>query len=76
MKKASLILTIIVMALSMLTGCKTPVEKPTASPNVPVVSETPAIPSPDLDVSPGPSETVMPAESLKPVESLKPTTTP
>lgn len=76
MKKAILILTIIVMALSMLTGCKTPAGKPTTSPNVPIASETPAIPSPDLDGSPEPGGTMEPTESLKPVESTKPTTTP
>ncbi len=76
MKKASLILTIIVMVLSILTGCKMSTGQPTASPNVPIVSETPAIPSPDLDLSPNPAETMEPTESLKPVESLKPTTTP
>lgn len=82
MKKASLILTIIVLALSVLTGCKPSAVTPTASPNVPIVSETPAIPSPGLDESPMPEETLKPTESLepteslKPVESLKPTTTP
>ena len=82
MKKASIILTIIVMALSVLTGCKAPAGKPTTSPNVPIVSETPAIPSPDITGSPGPDgtmepvESMEPEESLKPVESLKPTTVP
>ena len=36
------------MLLAMFSGCKSNVETPTVSPNVPVVSESPAITSPSI----------------------------
>lgn len=69
MKKISAILSLVLMLLAMLGGCKT---TPAVSPNVPIVSESPAIPSPSPIVSPKPS----PVESPKATAPVKPTASP
>lgn len=61
MKKISAIITLVFMLLAMLGGCKSNVVTPTLSPNVPVVSESPAIPSPEVSTSPAASPAVSPA---------------
>jgi|GEM_PF-3386623 len=63
MKKISAIITMILMLLAMLGGCKSNVVTPTVSPNVPVVSESSAIPSPAVASSPKVSATVKPSAS-------------
>ncbi len=52
MRKLTAIITLALMLLAMLGGCKKATVTPTVSPNVPVVSESPAIPSPAVTASP------------------------
>ena len=70
MKKMTAIITMILMLLAMLSGCKSNATTPTVSPNVPVVSESPAITSPSIGspeatapVSPSASPAASPAAS-------------
>ena len=62
MKKLSAIITMVLMLLAMFSGCKSNVVTPTVSPNVPVVSESPAITSPSV-ASPKATATVKPSAS-------------
>jgi len=52
MKKITVFITLALLLLAMLGGCKTNTTTPSASPNVPVVSQSPAIPSPSVSASP------------------------
>ena len=63
MKKISAIITLGLMLVAMLGGCKSNVVTPTISPNVPVVSTSPAIPSPSPAASPKASAAVKPTAS-------------
>ena len=63
MKKISAYITLALMLLAMLSGCKSNVATPTVSPNVPVVSETPAISSPKVTASPKVSPVASPQAS-------------
>lgn len=59
MKKATVFIALALLVLALLGGCRTGTTVPTASPNVPIVSESPAIPSPVITTSPevSPKET-------------------
>lgn len=72
MKKISAILSLVLMLLALLGGCKANETTPAISPNVPIVSESPAIPSPSPIVSPETS----PEESPKATAPVKPTASP
>jgi len=63
MKKVSVAIALVLMLLAVLGGCKKTTVTPTVSPNVPVVSESPAIPSPSVKTSPAVTGTVSPAAS-------------
>jgi len=63
MKKISAIFSLVLLLLAMLGGCKSNDTTPAVSPNVPIVSESPAIPSPDMSASPDVTETVSPSAS-------------
>ncbi len=63
MKRITAIITLVLMLTALLCACKKNVPAPTASPNVPVVSETPAVPSPDMSASPNVSPKVSPSAS-------------
>lgn len=76
MKKSIAAISMIILLAAMLCGCKRNTVTPTISPNVPVVSESPAIPSPDLSASPKPTATVQPSASLLPAETNIPAVSP
>lgn len=65
MKKIRYTVVLTAAAVMALAGCGKKAETPTPSANVPVVSETPAIESPDMSalVSPMTSEAASPAPS-------------
>ena len=60
MKKNSAIFALVLTLTVLLCGCKSNVVTPTVSPNVPVVSESPAIPSPSMKASPTVSPVISP----------------
>lgn len=66
MKKTTVIIVLALLVLAVLGGCKTGTTVPTASPNVPIVSESPAIPSPDLTESPEASPMTSPSAKTSP----------
>ncbi len=66
MKKTTVIIVLALLVLAVLGGCKTGTTVPTASPNVPIVSESPAIPSPDLTESPEASPMTSPSAKPSP----------
>lgn len=72
MKKISAIFSLVLLLLAMLGGCKSNNTTPAVSPNVPIVSESPAIPSPSPIVSPKASA----VESPKATAPVKPTASP
>ncbi|MBP8640598.1 MAG: hypothetical protein KBI01_06835 [Oscillospiraceae bacterium] len=55
MRKIAAYITLAMMLLAMLSGCKSNIATPSLSPNVPIVSESPAIASPDLTAAPAES---------------------
>jgi len=63
MKTMAAIITLVLLMTVLLCACKNVDVTPTASPNVPVVSESPAIPSPDMSASPTVTATVSPSAS-------------
>lgn len=63
MKKVSAAIVLVLMLLAVLGACKKVDVTPTVSPNVPVVSESPAIPSPSAATSPAATGSVSPAVS-------------
>jgi len=63
MKKVSAVIVLVLMLLAVLGACTKTTVTPTVSPNVPVVSESPAIPSPSAETSPAVTGTVSPAAS-------------
>ncbi|MEA4894110.1 MAG: hypothetical protein VB064_02490 [Oscillospiraceae bacterium] len=69
MKRTTAIIVLALMILAILGGCKTSTTTPSASPNVPVVSESPAIPSPTTGESPAASAKVSPSPSASPETS-------
>lgn len=72
MKKISAIFSLVLLLLAMLGGCKSNNTTPAVSPNVPIVSASPAIPSPSPVTSPKASA----AASPKATAPVKPTASP
>ncbi|NLH01753.1 MAG: hypothetical protein GX488_07650 [Clostridiales bacterium] len=68
MKKFTTIITVFLMLASVLGGCKKATPTPSMSPNVPEVSESPAIPSPEIS----PSATVTPNTGTSPLPTVSP----
>ena len=63
MKKITSIIAVVLVLTSVLGGCKKTTTTP--SPNVPVVSESPAITSPKVSASPSASPKASPVTSPK-----------
>ena len=72
MKKITAIIILSLLVLAMLGGCKNTGTTPSVSPNVPVVSESPAIPSPTTGESPEAS----PSPAASPMVSASPGASP
>lgn len=72
MKKTTAYITLALLLLALLGGCKSNTAKPSASPNVPAVSQSPAIPSPSVSASPKASA----APSASPKASASPAASP
>lgn len=66
MKKITPIIAVFLMLAAVLCGCRQNNVVPTASPNVPIVSESPAIPSPDMTPD---TESPMVSPDVKPDKS-------
>ena len=69
MKKLSLAAALTAAILMSLAGCGTKTATPTPSANVPEVSETPAIPSPDMSALVSPETTGTPSPVPSPMAS-------
>lgn len=69
MKRTTAIITLALLLLAMISGCKTNTTTPSASPNVPVVSQSPAIPSPTTGESPAATGQVSPSPAASPAAS-------
>ena len=63
MKRITAIITLVLLMTVLFCACSNVDDTPTVSPNVPIVSESPAIPSPDMSASPDVTETVSPSAS-------------
>lgn len=63
MKRITAIITLVLILTVLFCGCTKTDVTPTVSPNVPVVSESPAIPSPDMSASPAVTPSASPAVS-------------
>ena len=64
MKKATAFITLALMLMALLGACKKTEVTPTVSPNVPVVSESPAIASPKVSSTPKASAAASPSASV------------
>ncbi|NCB74168.1 MAG: hypothetical protein EOM51_05420 [Clostridia bacterium] len=63
MKTIAAIITLVLLMTVLFCACKNVDVTPTVSPNVPVVSESPAIPSPDMSASPNATANASPSAS-------------
>jgi len=68
MKKITSIIAIFLLMATIFGGCKKTTPTPSASPNVPVVSESPAIPSPELSPSASPKASPATSPSTSPAQ--------
>ena len=68
MKKLTAIIAVLMVLTSVLGGCKNKTTVPSARPNVPVVSESPAIPSPKLSPSASPKASPTTEPSTSPAQ--------
>lgn len=73
MKKLNCAVAVLAAAVMVFSGCGKKTVVPTATANVPVVSETPAIQSPDLSPLVSPSATAVVTPETSPVTSPKTT---
>lgn len=69
MKKLSFAVAVTAAALTVFTGCGKKTATPTPSANVPVVSETPAIESPDMSALVSPETTITASPVPSPITS-------
>lgn len=69
MKKCNCIVAVTMAAVLVFAGCGKQTATPTATANVPVVSETPAIESPDVSALVSPSASVVVTPETTPAAS-------
>jgi hypothetical protein len=69
MKKTTVYIALSLLALALLGGCRKAVTVPSAKPKTPIVSESPAIPSPKTS----PEATKLPETSIEPSGTVSPT---
>ncbi len=73
MKKLNCAAAVFAVAVMVFSGCGKKAAVPTATANVPIVSETPAIPSPDVSALVSPSASTVVTPETSPVTSAKTT---